>query len=205
MEQTRIFTDRPTNWVENTWRENAPLIYKLCRARSSNKEAADDLFQEVALKFCKAAPDLSRDTPLCSWFRSVVMHTYYDLYRKNEHILSLSRLRDYQQTYEAFPEQASVHYQECKYVKVKREALKHFMSTLDPVERMVTELSYLGEIPLPMLSRTLNLSKSSLCKIRNSALRKMKRCKVKSEQRLQKKDAPSFLLKDLLTGGFEIS
>lgn len=205
MKISRIFTDKPTNWVEDVWRKNASQIYKLCQKRSSSREAADDLFQEVALKFCKSAPTLNDKTPLKSWLRAVTLNTHYSIFRKKDLLLPMSRLREEQATYEAYPEKSALHFCDGAREMNARRELKNYMEILEPIERMIIELNYIGEISMDNLVRFLGISKSQISKIRTSALKKMRQKKIDFDSSQKITETPSILLEDLLTRFPEIS
>lgn len=205
MSSSRVFSDKSSNWVENIWRENSSQIYKQCRLRSSCKEAADDLFQEVALRFCKHATTLNVDISLYSWFNTVIRNTHYEMYRRGNKMLPMSFLREKPLVYDAIPENASVHHRDRQGEILTRDELDFFLEVLDPEERMVIELTFLGGITLHEASRYLGYSKNSLSKIRCSAIEKMKNYKIQCDLQLKKRDAPLVLLEDLLTTPCEIS
>lgn len=205
MENTRIFSEEVSIRLENIWRKNAPQIYKLCCKRSSTKEAADDLFQEVALKFCKYAKNLNLDTALWPWFYRVTLCTHFDLYRREKMVLPFSVLRENQAAYDVYPEQSSVHFRNESRENKAAALLKTFMQVLDPEEALVTELTYLGGFLLKDAARILTRNRGYLSKLRCRAVNKMRKEKRQRDAILEKIDAPMVLLEDLLTRNNEIS
>lgn len=202
---SRIFSEKTNTWVENVWRKHAPQIYKQCRIRSSSKESADDLFQEVAFRFCKFAPILNTDASLWCWFRTVIAHTHCEMYRKGGKVLPISHLSERLASYDSYPESVSVHFQDNQEQKSIQDELRFFLEGLAPLERMIVEVSFLGGVTLLELSRILGLSKSNLSRIRSIALKKMAMRKFERDLQMKKMDAPTVLLEDLLTSPVEIS
>lgn len=81
------------NWKEKVWCENASQIYKLCSNKSRDNEVVKDLFQDVALRFCKSSPDLDTSKSVLPWFAKVVNNTFYECYRKYRKVTPISHLK----------------------------------------------------------------------------------------------------------------
>lgn len=201
----RIFSEKNNSWVEKIWRTNASQIYKLCQAWSSDQESAKDLFQEVALRFCKCKRFLNEEIPLRAWFGTVVRNAHYDMYRRTARIMPLSRLKEPMSTYDAFPEQAAVHYSDAHREFLASDELRYLMEELNPKERLVVELTFLGGISIEDAAKSLGVTRNIICKRRCAALSKMRVRKMLRDDGLKKRDAPSVLLDDLLTRKIEIS
>ena len=209
MSKSRILTDTPSNWVETVWRKNAPKIYKLCRARSSDSESAKDLFQEVALKFCYNAPRLDHDKPILPWFLLVLRNAAIDQRRQSIRSIPISKINQNKSREKGFQ------YDLCEHVagystgifheKILQHELNYLMSNLNRFERLAIEYSFIGGIGLTEAGRMFGLTKSSFYKKRCKALQKMVQKKDERAILLQNKDAPPFLLQDLLTQATEIS
>ena len=82
MSYTGFLCNRPPDWVGAVWEKYSYRIYKLCLQKCGTKEEADDLFQEVALRFCKKAGELKYGSHLLPWFNTVLLHCHYSEYRK---------------------------------------------------------------------------------------------------------------------------
>lgn len=206
MNISRIFSEcLTTDRVEDVWHKNASQIYKQCRLRSNSKEAADDLFQEVALKFCKSVSTLDVNSSLYSWFSTVIRNTHYELHRKNAKFLPISQLCEGQCVYEVLAESSSVHYQDNYRQMLAKDELRFFMEELNPEESLVVELTFLGGLSLAEASKLFGHSKNTLSKIRCTAVAKMRNRKCQRDDQLKKRDAPLILLEDLLTRSAEIS
>ena len=176
MSYTDFLCDRPPNWVGSVWEKYSYRIYKLCLQKCATKEDADDLFQEVALRFCKKARELNNKNGFYAWFQTVLLHCHYSIYRKKmDRMVPLSCLRE--RMYDNYDSMDSV-----KYVvpdeKINPEAVMNefslLLDELDPLERMIVELSVVGDIGIRDLSRLIGLSKVNIIARRNEAFEKMK-------------------------------
>lgn len=198
MSKQKIFTEVNLK-IESVWRKFAPKIYKLCRDRSNSREAADDLFQEVALKFCKSAQSLDLNGPLYRWFSTVVCNAHYDRYRREYRELPLSKLAENQRSYDIYPTSASVHFQdESRSNRVSKE-LEFLMTPLNSLERKAVELNFIMEISIDEVCGMLGTPRYPLMKCRLEALDKMRKKKEDRDEIHKKNDAPAFVLEDLLT------
>lgn len=186
--------------VETIWKENAPQIYKLCSKWSKSSEAADDLFQEVALKFCRNVSSLDSSRSLYSWFAKVVRNTHYDEYRKHrDRVLPMSFLAETEEDYDVFPSSAGLFFHdEYRDGRIRRE-LDFLMSELEPYERLAVEFSHIGGVPLNSVCQIFGMSRSLLIEKRKIALEKMRKKKQERQLRLENMDAPPVVLEDLLT------
>lgn len=198
MSKQKIFTEVNLK-IESVWKNFAPKIYKLCKDRSTSLESAEDLFQEVALKFCKSAQSLDMDGSLYSWFLTVIRNAHFDQYRRQNREFSMSCLAEKQLNYDMFPTNASIHFQDdSRNLRVEKE-LEFLMSTLDSAERKSVELTYILELSLDEVSELLGVSKYNLVKSRLLAIEKMRKKKDERDEIHKKNDAPAFVLEDLLT------
>lgn len=85
------------------------------------------------------------------------------------------------------------------------DELEPFLKSLEPEQRFVVELIYLGGFTTADVCRFMSVSSSQLGKIRTSAMAKMRHMKNERDERMKMMDAPSILLEDLLTRYGEIS
>ncbi|MCQ2104783.1 MAG: sigma-70 family RNA polymerase sigma factor [Fibrobacter sp.] len=198
--ETQNSSSASCNEVESIWKENAPQIYKLCSRCSRNLESADDLFQDVALKFCQYVPNLDCTRSLYPWFATVVRHVHYDHFRKHgDRLLPMSHLSDTEEEYDVFPNSAAIFYHD-EYAQGRvRHELEYLMSELDPFERTVVNLTHIDGFSVKDMCRVSGKSKSLLSQKRKSAMEKMQKKKQDREELLKKMDAPPFILEDLLT------
>ena len=175
MSYTDFLCDRPPNWVGSVWKKYSYRIYKLCLLKCVTKEDADDLFQEVALRFCKKARELNNRRGLYAWLQTVLLHCHYSFYRKKkDRMVPLSNLHEQVCDYDSMETVKFVVPDE----KINPEAVMNefslLLDELTPLERMIVELSVVGNLSIRDLSRLIGLSKANLIVRRNLAFEKMK-------------------------------
>lgn len=185
--------------LECVWKQNATQIYKLCSLRSNSSEAADDLFQDVALKFCRMAGSLNLNKPLASWFSVVVKNAFYDQYRRRAHEMPFSCLADNQVSYDNFPLNAAVHFNDDSRDSRIDEELDFLMSELSNMEKTSVKLTFIEGLNLMEASVAQRISKRMIIKRRRSAILKMQKKREQRDELMKKNNVPTFILEDLLT------
>lgn len=60
------------------------IVHKVCRLYTNNKEAHNDLFQEITIQLWKAYPKFRGDAKFSTWMYRVGLNTAITLYRKNK-------------------------------------------------------------------------------------------------------------------------
>lgn len=165
---------RLPDWVDEIWKENAPKIYKLCLQKCECKEEADDLFQEVALRFCRNADTLDISTPLFPWLSTVMFRCRSDSFKRK--MLPMSSLCDVKAEYgcdieDMIPDRNLDG--ELDSLSIQKE-LSLLMLELTAYERMLVELSVIGGMTLEEISRILGISKGSVARRRQDAFEKMR-------------------------------
>lgn len=175
MSKQGILTGGSNDWIGNIWLKHADKIYKQCSFRAQDSESAKDLFQDVALKFCKKVHDLKLDVPLEGWFSSVIRTTFYDRIRKQRLEMPMSNLMDERGEYSAFPETASVHYTNDVREQHIQDAVEVLLQNLSPGEKMLVEGTYFSGMTIAEMSRDFGVSRCILWRKRNDALEKMKK------------------------------
>ena len=160
-------------WVEQAWKKHEAIIYRLCEIKCDNVEDAKDLFQTVALKFCSKGRDLMSLSDVLAWMVIVLHHTFLDSVKEKGRMSSLSVVAEKSLYYNPFREEDSLFFVPQDSVEVL-DMLEKAMSVLNPVERMIVDMSFFGGIPLDMQSNILGLSGNAVRKRRCVALRKMR-------------------------------
>lgn len=194
-----ILTDRPNDWVGDLWVKHADKIYKQCVFRTHSEEAAKDLFQDVALKFCRKVHELNVRESLEGWFSVVVRSTFFDDTRKHQKETPVSMLRDVAAEYRTLPETASVHYTNDRREHCIQEAVEELLQTLTPAEKMVVEGTFIAGMSLSEMARDFGMSRCLLWRKRDDALRKMRESRELREPVQKKTEMPMVILKKLLT------
>ena len=186
MSSKKSLCNRTPNWVGTIWKKYSYRIYKLCRQKCATKDEADDLFQEVALRFCKNAGVLNNQVHLFAWLQTVLLHCHYNDYRKRHmiHEIPFSVLMEPKAVYDARWADA--------YVKpdddVGEAAMQEFaflLEVLNPLEKMIVELSVVGGFSLRDLSELIGLSRGSLAQRRRAAFQKMQEKMAMQKDRIK--------------------
>ncbi|MCQ2091070.1 MAG: sigma-70 family RNA polymerase sigma factor [Fibrobacter sp.] len=198
MDNQRIFTESNQK-LERVWKENATQIYKLCSCRSNSPEAADDLFQDVALKFCKNACTLNLDEPMYHWFSVVVKNAHHDQFRRRLHETPFSRLAENVASYDVFPTTASIHFNDdLRQLQVEKD-LDYLMSELSGIEKRSIELTYFDGLSLVEASVHQRVSRRVLARRRRGAFLKMQKKREDQEILIKKNDALAQILSVITT------
>lgn len=64
--------------------ENQNIVHKVCRLYTNNKQAHNDLFQEITIQLWKAYPKFRGDSKFSTWMYRVGLNTAITLYRKSK-------------------------------------------------------------------------------------------------------------------------
>ena len=176
MSYERSLGNRPPNWVGTVWKKYSHRIYKLCLQKCATKDDADDLFQEVALRFCKNAHELNNRVHVYGWLETVLLHCHYTDYRKKykDRVVPFSSLCEKQVSYD----DEKIHSFTVPDDKISTEAImcefSLLLGELDPLEKMIVELSVVGGLNIRDLSRLIGLSKGNIVSRRMTAFEKMR-------------------------------
>ena len=60
------------------------IVHKVCSLYTDNREAHNDLFQEIAIQLWKAYPRFRGDSKFSTWMYRVALNTAITLYRKSK-------------------------------------------------------------------------------------------------------------------------
>jgi len=71
-------------------KDNQNIIHKVCRLYTNNKDAHNDLFQEITIQLWKAYPKFRGDAKFSTWMYRVGLNTAITLYRKNKRRIQTS-------------------------------------------------------------------------------------------------------------------
>lgn len=63
--------------------QNQNIVHKVCRIYTNNKEAHNDLFQEVVIQLWKNYSKFRGDSKFSTWMYRVALNTAISLYRKS--------------------------------------------------------------------------------------------------------------------------
>jgi len=63
---------------------NQNIVHKVCSLYTNNREAHNDLFQEITIQLWKAYPKFRGDAKFSTWMYRVALNTAITLYRKSK-------------------------------------------------------------------------------------------------------------------------
>ena len=63
---------------------NQNIAHKICRLYTNDKDAHDDLFQEITIQLWRAFPKFRGDSKFSTWMYRVSLNTAITLYRKSK-------------------------------------------------------------------------------------------------------------------------
>ena len=186
MSYTGFLCDQPRDWVGSVWKKYSYRIYKLCLKKCGLKDEADDLFQEVALRFCQKANELNNGVHLLPWFQTVLLNCHYSGYRKRGwgREIPLSILYDCKNRYMGYENlDRTLHDEDVSVCAVIGE-ISCLISVLNPLEKMIVELSIVG-YTTDELSDLIGLSRTGIVRHRARAFQKMQEKMVKQKELLK--------------------
>lgn len=76
--------------------ENQNIVHKVCRLYTSNQQAHNDLFQEIAIQLWKAYPKFRGDSKFSTWMYRVGLNTAITLYRKSKRSIKTQEFENVQ-------------------------------------------------------------------------------------------------------------
>lgn len=65
-------------------KENQNIVHKVCRLYTNNRDAHNDLFQEITIQLWRAYPKFRGDSKFSTWMYRVGLNTAITLYRKSK-------------------------------------------------------------------------------------------------------------------------
>ncbi len=187
MSYTGFLCNRPPDWVGAVWEKYSYRIYKLCLQKCGVKDEADDLFQEVALRFCQRANNLDAGIYLLPWLETVLLHCHYSGYRKR-HVgreIPFSSLRDQQADYRAFEERVCAPSDGSVRMESVMSEFSVLLEALNPLEKMIVELSVVGGFRVTDLSAIFGLSRKAVTKRKMRAYQKMREKMAMQKERIK--------------------
>ncbi|MBQ9472187.1 MAG: sigma-70 family RNA polymerase sigma factor [Ruminococcus sp.] len=130
--------------AEQVIRRYADTVYRLAYARTGSKADADDVFQEVFLRYIRRKPELDDDEHLKAWFIRVTVNCCKSLalsyWNKHTEGLSDNLIFDSTGEYDLYYE----------------------LQRLRPKEREVIHLYYYEDMSTGTIARTLGISEAAV-------------------------------------------
>ncbi|GAA3555586.1 sigma-70 family RNA polymerase sigma factor [Snuella lapsa] len=125
------------------------IVHKVCRLYTNNKDAHNDLFQEITIQLWKAFPKFRGDAKFSTWMYRVSLNTAITLYRKSKRSIST---QDFDGV--AFKIKAE-HYDDTEEEQLK--TLYKAIHQLNDIEKALVFL-YLEDKDYKEISKTLGIS-----------------------------------------------
>jgi len=75
--------------------ENQNIVHKICRLYTYNKDAHNDLFQEISIQLWKAFPKFRGESKFSTWAYRVALNTAITMYRKSTKSIQTSDYEDF--------------------------------------------------------------------------------------------------------------
>ncbi|MEX6625413.1 RNA polymerase sigma factor [Tenacibaculum pacificus] len=74
---------------------NQNVVHKICRLYTTNKDAHNDLFQEITIQLWKNYSKFRGDAKFSTWMYRVALNTAISLYRKSTRTVKTQDITDY--------------------------------------------------------------------------------------------------------------
>lgn len=74
---------------------NQNIVHKICRLYTTNKDAHNDLFQEIAIQLWKNYTKFRGEAKFSTWMYRVALNTAISLYRKSTRTVKTQNITDY--------------------------------------------------------------------------------------------------------------
>ena len=160
--------------IERVWAQHSEEIYLLCAQKCANVDEAKDLFQTIALKVCENLQKLMSRDDVMPWIIAVIRNTHLDAALERDRMKTMSSVFENSPDYMPFSAEDAAFYSRPATVE-QRVFLSKTLSLLNPLERMILEMRYLGGFSIQELSGILGLSENAVRKRRLYAFKKVRR------------------------------
>lgn len=145
--------------------KNQNIVHKVCRIYTTNRDAHNDLFQEVTIQLWKNYSKFRGDSKFSTWMYRVALNTAISLYRKSTRRVQTSDISDFAYKIK------SVDYDDTEELQLK--ALYDAIHQLSDIEKALIFL-YLEDKPYKEISATLGISDVNARVKMNRAKEKLK-------------------------------
>ena len=145
--------------------KNQNIVHKICRMYTTNREAHNDLFQEVTIQLWKNYEKFRGEAKFSTWMYRVALNTAISLYRKSIRQLKTKDISAFEYKIKA------VDYDDTEELQLK--ALYNAIQQLNDIEKALIFL-YLEDKPYKEISETLGISNGNARVKMNRAKEKLK-------------------------------
>jgi len=145
--------------------KNQNIVHKICRMYTTNRDAHNDLFQEVTIQLWKNYEKFRGEAKFSTWMYRVALNTAISLYRKSTRRLNTQDITAFEYKIKA------VDYDDTEELQLK--ALYNAIQQLNDIEKALIFL-YLEDKPYKEISETLGISNGNARVKMNRAKEKLK-------------------------------
>ncbi|MDC1373887.1 RNA polymerase sigma factor [Polaribacter sp.] len=145
--------------------KNQNIVHKICRIYTTNREAHNDLFQEVTIQLWRNYEKFRGEAKFSTWMYRVALNTAISLYRKSIRQLKTKDISAFEYKIKA------VDYDDTEELQLK--ALYNAIQQLNDIEKALIFL-YLEDKPYKEISETLGISNGNARVKMNRAKEKLK-------------------------------
>lgn len=147
------------------FKENQNIVHKICSLYTTNKEAHNDLFQEITIQLWKNYTKFRGDSKFSTWMYRVALNTAISLYRKSTKRIKTQDISEF--TYKI----KSQDYDDTQELQLK--ALYKAVHQLNDIEKALIFL-YLEDKPYKEISEALGITSVNARVKMNRAKEKLK-------------------------------
>lgn len=147
------------------FKENQNIVHKICSLYTTNKEAHNDLFQEITIQLWKNYTKFRGDSKFSTWMYRVALNTAISLYRKSTKRIKTQDISEF--TYKI----KSQDYDDTQELQLK--ALYKAVHQLNDIEKALIFL-YLEDKPYKEISVALGITSVNARVKMNRAKEKLK-------------------------------
>ena len=141
------------NVLENLYEEIQPKLYNFFFIKTSSKEVAEDLTQEVFYQAIKSYTSFKGNSSLTTWMFSIAYNILKKYYRKNKYDKSLNEKLKFKTNLEE-----SIDYN--LLIQDEKKLLKSAISELDETSREIVILRIYSELTFKEIGKILNISEN---------------------------------------------
>ncbi len=145
--------------------QNQNIVHKVCRIYTTNRDAHNDLFQEVVIQLWKNYSKFRGDSKFSTWMYRVALNTAISLYRKSTRTVKTQDIDDFSYKIK------STEYDDTEELQLK--ALYKAIQELNDIDKALIFL-YLENKPYKEISEALGITQVNARVKMNRAKEKLK-------------------------------
>lgn len=146
-----VQTDKEKEFIELV-NQHQGLIYKVCSMYESDRDAREDLFQEIVLQLWKSFPTFRGDSKITTWMYRIALNTAISGLRRQNRKIQTQELAEYHMNMaEPEPERSEEDY----------ERLQWAIRQLSEIERAIIMMA-LDEVPYEEIAETIGITQNNV-------------------------------------------